>query len=132
MEGEARIWYNGDMGTAIIPEKEEMLPVKEIGDILAVPLRECGATAAYLGGGYVRADRNGDIRSDDELTLFVVAAELPDGHIDRFEHFLSALHLAEDKRIYLRFIARTKAEMDNVGGVEKGLRMTHDDWAQIL
>ena len=132
MEGEARIWYNGDMATAIIPKKEEMLSVKEIGDILAVPLRECGATAAYLGGGYVRADRNGDIRSDDELTLFVVAAELPDGHIDRYEHFRSALRLAEDNRIYLRFIARTQAEMDNVGGVERGLRKTLDDWAAIL
>ena len=54
--------YHIDMVTAIIPEKEEMLSVKEIGDILAVPLRECGATVAYLGGEYVRADRNGDIR----------------------------------------------------------------------
>ena len=109
-----------------------MLSVKEIGDILGVPLRECGATAAYLGGEYVRADRNGDIRSDDELTLFVVAAELPDGHIDRYEHFRLVVRLAEDNRIYLRFIARTQEEMDNVGGTEKGLRMVLDDWAQIL
>ena len=48
-----------------------MLSVKEIGDILAVPLRECGATATYLDGGYVRVDRNGDIRSDDELLLWL-------------------------------------------------------------
>ena len=48
-----------------------MLSVKEIGNILAEPLRECGATAAYLGGGYVRADRNGDISRGDELFLFV-------------------------------------------------------------
>ena len=41
----------------------------------------------YLGGGYVRADRNGDIRSDDELTLFVEAEILPGGRIDRYEHF---------------------------------------------
>ncbi len=120
------------MVTTIIPEKEEMLSVKEISDILAEPLRRYGATVAYLGGGYVRADRNGDIRSDDELTLFVVAAELPDGHIDRYEHFRPALRLAEDKRIYLRFIARTQAEMDNVGGIEKGLRMTLDDWAEVI
>ena len=109
-----------------------MLSVKEIGNILAEPLRECGATVAYLGGEYVRADRNGDIRSDDELTLFVVAAELPDGHIDRYEHFRLVVRLAEDNRIYLRFIARTQEEMDNVGGVEKGLRMTHDDRAEVI
>ena len=132
MEGEARIWYNEDVATAIIPKKEEMLSVKEMGDILGEPLRECGATAAYLGGEYVRADRNGDIRSDDELTLFVEAETLPDGRIDRYEHFRPALRLAEDNRIYLRFIARTQAEMDNVGGTERGLRKTLDDWAQIL
>ena len=109
-----------------------MLSVKEIGDILGVPLRECGAIAAYLGGGYVRADRNGDIRSDDELMLFVEAETLPDGRIDRYKHFRPALRLAEDNRIYLRFIARTQEEMDNVGGTEKGLRMILDDWAQIL
>ena len=122
----------GDMVTAIIPEKEEMLSVKEIGDILAEPLRECGATAAYLGGGYVRADRNGDIRSDDELTLFVEAETLPDGRIDRYEHFRPALRLAEDNRIYLQFLARTHEEMDNVGGTEKGLRMILDDWAEVI
>ena len=120
------------MVTAIIPEKEEMLSVKEIGDILAAPLRECGATVAYLGGEYVRADRNGDIRSDDELTLLVEAETLPDGRIDRYEHFRPALRLAEDNRIYLQFQARTHEEMDNVGGTEKGLRMVLDDWAQIL
>ena len=55
-------------------QKEEMLSVKEIGDILAEPLRECWATAAYLGylgGEYVRADRNGDIRSDEKLTATI-------------------------------------------------------------
>ena len=85
MEGEARIWYNGDMVTAIIPEKEEMLSVKEIGDILAVPLRECGATVAYLGGEYLRADRNGDIRRGDELFLFIESQGLPDERVDRVE-----------------------------------------------
>ena len=120
------------MVTAIIPEKEEMLSVKEIGDILAEPLRRCGAISAYLGGEYVRADRNGDIRSDDELALFVETETLPDGRIDRYEHFRPALRLAEDNKIYLRFLARTHEEMDNVGGTEKGLRMILDDWAQIL
>ena len=37
-----------DKVKAIIPEREEMLSVREIGDILAGPLRECGATLAYL------------------------------------------------------------------------------------
>ena len=78
MEREARICYNGDMVTVIIPDKEEMLSVKEIGDILAEPLRECGATVAYLGGEYVRADRNCDIRVGGKLTLVVVAEELFD------------------------------------------------------
>lgn len=109
-----------------------MLSVKEIGDILAEPLRRCGATTAYLGGGYVRADRNGDIRSDDELTLFVEAETLPAGRLERYEHFRPVLRLAEDNRIYLRFLARTHEEMDNVGGTEKGLRIILDDWAQIL
>ena len=95
MEREARIWYNGDMVTAIIPKKEEMLSVKEIGDILAEPLRRCGATAAYLGGGYVRADRNGDIRRGDELFLFVEYEGLPDERVDRYEHFRPVLRLAE-------------------------------------
>lgn len=113
MEGEARNWYNRDMVTAIIPMKEEMLSVKEIGDILAEPLRECGATVAYLVGEYVRADRNGDIR-DGELTLFVIATELPAGHIDRHKRFPPVLRLAENKRIYLRFIARTQAGMDSM------------------
>lgn len=40
--------YHIDMVKAIIPEREEMLSVKEIGGILAEPLRECGATLAYL------------------------------------------------------------------------------------
>lgn len=120
------------MVTAIIPKKEEMLSVKEIGDILAEPLRRCGATIAYLGGEYVRADRNGDIRSDDELTLFVETETLPDGRIDRYEHFRPALRLAEDNRIYLRFLARTHEEMDNVGGTEKGLRMILDDWVEVI
>lgn len=44
------------MITAMIPEKEEMLSVKEIGDILAEPLRCCGATTTYLGGEYLRAE----------------------------------------------------------------------------
>ena len=53
-------------------QKGKMLSVKEIGDILSEPLRECGPTAAYLGGGgYVRADRYSDIRSDDELTATI-------------------------------------------------------------
>ena len=64
------------MVTAIIPKKEEMLSVKEIGDILAEPLRGCGATVAYLGGEHVRAARNFDIRVGDKLTLVVVAEEL--------------------------------------------------------
>ena len=60
-----------------------MLSVKEIGDILAEPLRECGATVAYLGGEYVRADRNDDIRRGDELFLFVESQGLPDERVDR-------------------------------------------------
>ena len=78
MEGKARIWYNEDMVTAIIPKKEETLSVKEIGDILAEPLRVCGATVSYLGGEYVRTDRTGDIRVGDKLTLVVIAEELFD------------------------------------------------------
>ena len=85
MEGEALICYSEDMVTAIIPKKEEMLSVKEIGDILAEPLRECGATVAYLGGEYVRVDRNGDIRDGDELFLFVESQGLPDERVDRVE-----------------------------------------------
>ena len=80
----------------------------------------------------MRADRNGDIRNDDELTLFVEAETLPDGRLNRYEHFGTALRLAEDNRIYLRFLALTQAEMDNVGGTEKGLRMILDDWSQIM
>ena len=76
-----------------------MLSVKEIGDILAEPLRECGATAAYLGGGYVRADRNGDIRSDDELRLFVEAEGLTYGRVGKFENFQHALKVAKDNSI---------------------------------
>ena len=79
----------GGMVTAIIPEKEEMLSVKEIGDILAESLRECGATLAYLGGEYVRADRNGDIRDGDELFLFVESQGLPDERVDRVRAFSS-------------------------------------------
>ena len=48
MEGEASIWYNEDVVVAIIPEKEEMLSVKEIGDILATPLRVAYAITALL------------------------------------------------------------------------------------
>ena len=120
------------MVTAIIPEKEEMLSVKEIGDILAEPLRECGATVAYLGGGYVRADRNGDIRSDDELTLFVEAETLPDGRIDRYEHFRPVVRFAESHEVRFRLLAYTPDEIENAGGLERLLRYIIDDWEKIL
>ena len=87
------------MVTAIIPKKEEMLSVKEIGDILAEPLRECGATVAYLGGEFVRADRSGDIRRGDELFLFVESQSLPDERVDRYEHFRPDIRLAESHQV---------------------------------
>ena len=120
------------MVTAIIPKKEEMLSVKEIGDILAEPLRECGATVAYLGGEYVRADRNGDIREGDELTLFVAAEELPSEPVDRYEHYRPALSAAEDNGIFLRFYVHSHEEIENEGGLDTSLRLIRDDWAKIL
>ena len=62
-----------------------MLSVKEISDILVETLRRCGSTVAYLGGEYVRADRNGDIRRGDELFLFVEYDGLSDERADRIE-----------------------------------------------
>ena len=109
-----------------------MLSVKEIGDILAEPLRECGATVAYLGGEYVRADRNGDIRRGDELTLFVAAEELPSERVDRYEHYRLALGIAEDNGTFLRFYAYTHEETENEGGLETCLRLIQDDWSKIF
>ena len=76
-----------------------MLSVKEIGDILSETLRECGATAAYLGGEYVRADRNSDIRQGYELFLFVESQSLPDERVDRYEHFRPVVRLAESLQL---------------------------------
>ena len=119
------------MVTAIIPEKEEMLSVKEIGDILAETLRECGATVAYLGGEYVRADRYGDIRDGDELTLFVAAEELPSERVDRYEHYHPALRVAEDNGIFLRLYVHSHEEIESEGGLEISLRLIRDDWTEI-
>ena len=122
----------GGMVTAIIPEKEEMLSVKEIGDILAESLRECGATLAYLGGEYVRADRNGDIRDGDELFLFVESQGLPDERVDRYEHFRPVVRLAESHQVRFRLSAYTPDEIENAGGLERLLRYIIDDWEKIL
>ena len=114
-----------------------MLSVKEIGDILAEPLRECGATLAYLGGEYVRADRNGDIRDGDirdgdELFLFVESQGLPDERVDRYEHFRPVVRLAESHQVRFRLSAYTPDEIENAGGLERLLRYIMDDWEKIL
>ena len=120
------------MVTAIIPKKEEMLSVKEIGEILAEPLRECGATVAYLGGEYVRADRNGDIRRGDELFLFVESQGLPDERVDKYEHFRPVVRLAENHEVRFRLSAYTPDEIESAGGLERLLRAIMDDWEKIL
>ena len=80
----------------------------------------------------MRADRNGDTRRGDELTLFVAAKELPSEPVDRYEHYRSALGVAEDSGIFLRFYAHSHEEIEDEGGLETSLRLIRDDWAKIL
>ncbi len=117
---------------AAIKTSERVLSVAELANMLAPLLRECGAEKAFLGGEYVRADRNGDIRSWDQIGLLVVTAVLPDEHADRYEQFRSVVQVAREAGVYLQFNAYTTEEADRAGGIDRTVALAFDDWTQIL
>lgn len=111
---------------------EDILSVSDLTGMIAPLLRERGAAKAFLGGEYVRADRNGDIRSWDEIGLLVVADTLPDEHSDRYEQFRSAVQAAREAGVYLRLNAYTFKEAERAGGIDRTVALAFDDWTQIL
>lgn len=117
---------------AAIKTSERVLSVADLANMLVPLLRECGAEKAYFGGEYVRADRNGDIRSWDQIGLLVVAAVLPDEHADRYEQFRSAIKAARESGVYVQFSAYTSEETVRAGGVDRTVALAFDDWTQIL
>ena len=120
------------MSTSVVTYAEEAPSVADLILLLEEPVRNCGATSAYLGGLYVRTDRHGDARRSDEIILFAVADSLPARHIDRYEQFRLATKAAEGISLYPILQAYTQKEIDNVGGLETTLALTFDDWDKIL
>ena len=120
------------MSTSAATYAEEAPSVSDLRLLLEEPLRNCGATSAYLGGLYVRTDRHGDARRSDEIVLFAVAESLPARHIDRYEQFRLAMKVAEGISLYPVLRAYTQEEIDNAGGLETALALTFDDWDKIL
>ncbi len=120
------------MALAIHPDTAKMPSVEELGQILKVALRECGAKTAYLGGEYVRADMFGQARRTDEITLVVEANRLSDVRRDRIVQFRPVLRLAEQHKVFMYLQAFTTTEIEQWGGIEKCLRSLQEDWGQIL
>lgn len=120
------------MSTSVAAYAGEAPSVADLGLLLEEPLRQCGATSAYLGGLYVRTDRHGYARRSDEIVLFAVAESLPARHVDRYERFRLAVKAAEGISLYPVLRAYTQQEIDNAGGLETALALTFDDWDKIL
>ena len=79
-------------------EERTTLSVVEIGERLAPLLAGSGIRQAFLYGPYVRADRNGDLRRDDELGVLLVIDD--DDPKQRKNSSLWLLNVFQEMRLY--------------------------------
>ena len=109
-----------------------MLSVAEIGELLTPVLERHEVAEAYLCGPYVRADKNGDIRRSDELSIVVVAEDIPASPQDRYESFRDLHQTALSEGVLLTVHVYSKEEAERAGSSEQIARWLADDWEKIL
>lgn len=117
---------------AVAYRTRQLLSVTEIAELLAPVLERHEVAEAYLCGPYVRADRNGDIRRSDELSIVVVAEDIPPSPQDRYESFRDLNQTAQSEGVLLAVHAYSKEEAERAGSGEQIVRWLADDWEKIL
>ena len=108
----------------------EMPPVAEIKEWLAPALKAACVSHAFLAGPYVRADRHGDIRSYDDLDLFIFA-EVQGSALERSRSFRDLRLLGEARNVYFSVHVYTQAEAEEYGGPEELVKRKADDWEPV-
>ena len=110
----------------------QLLSVAEISELLTPVLERHEVAEAYLCGPYVRADKNGDIRRSDELSIVVVAEDIPVSPQDRYESFRDLNQTALSEGVLLTVHVYSKEEAERAGSSEQIVRWLADDWEKIL
>ena len=111
--------------------KTQTLHPSEVASLLAPVFAELGATAAFLCGPYLRATRNGDLRAEDEASLFVVA-DIEGSPLERARQVGSKIPAELDACLmYPKIFAVTPDEAERMGGAVAAASDTFGDIEQI-
>lgn len=111
--------------------KIHRLKPSEAAALLTPVFTELEATAAFLCGPYLRAARNGDLRDEDEASLFVVA-DIQGTPLERARRIGSKIPAELDACLmYPKIFAVTPDEAERIGGAAAAASNTFGDIEQI-
>ena len=111
--------------------KTKSLQPSEVASLLAPVFAQLEVTAAFLCGPYLRGARNGDLREEDEASLFVVA-DIEGTPLERARKIGSRIPEELDACLmFPKIFAVTPDEAGRMGGAAAAASNTFGDIEQI-
>ena len=111
--------------------RTNILQPSEVASLLAPAFAELNVVAAFLCGPYLRAARNGDLREEDEASLFVVA-DIEGTPLERARKIGSRIPEELDACLmFPKIFAVTSDEAERMGGDAAAASNTFGDIEQI-